>query len=223
MMEKAVFSDSVASIPLHTIFCIGRNYAEHARELNNPVPEAPIVFLKPLSALVSDGGSIVLPKQSEQVHHEVEIVVLIGKSGKNISEAEAHTFISGYAVGIDVTARDIQSKAKAKGHPWSVAKGFDTFAPISNFVSADKIADPSNIDVSLTVNGEIRQKGNSKDMLFPIPRLISYLSTIFTLHPGDLIFTGTPEGVNLLNEGDRLLAQLNNGLVNLTVKVKKEV
>ena len=222
-MEKAVFSDSVASIPLHTIFCIGRNYAEHARELNNPVPEAPIVFLKPLSALVSDGGSIVLPKQSEQVHHEVEIVVLIGKSGKNISEAEAHTFISGYAVGIDVTARDIQSKAKAKGHPWSVAKGFDTFAPISNFVSADKIADPSNIDVSLTVNGEIRQKGNSKDMLFPIPRLISYLSTIFTLHPGDLIFTGTPEGVNLLNEGDRLLAQLNNGLVNLTVKVKKEV
>ena len=222
-MEKAVFSDRVASIPLHTIFCIGRNYAEHARELNNPVPEAPIVFLKPLSALVSDGGSIVLPKQSEQVHHEVEIVVLIGKSGKNISEAEAHTFISGYAVGIDVTARDIQSKAKAKGHPWSVAKGFDTFAPISNFVSADKIADPSNIDVSLTVNGEIRQKGNSKDMLFPIPRLISYLSTIFTLHPGDLIFTGTPEGVNLLNEGDRLLAQLNNGLVNLTVKVKKEV
>ena len=222
-MEKAFFADSTTSMPLHTIFCIGRNYAEHARELKNPVPEAPIVFLKPLSAIVSDYGRIVLPKQSQQVHHEVEIVVLIGKSGKNIPEADAHQFISGYAVGIDVTARDIQSKAKAKGHPWSVAKGFDTFAPISNFVSVDKIADLSNIEVSLSVNGEIRQKGNSKDMLFPIPRLISYLSTIFTLQPGDLIFTGTPEGVNLLNDGDRLFAQLNNGLTTLTITVEKEV
>lgn len=220
-MVEAVFIDRSVSIPLHTIFCIGRNYAEHAKELNNSIPETPIVFLKPLSALVGDGGNIILPPQSKQVHHEVEIVVLIGQTGKNIPESEAHEFIKGYAVGIDVTARDIQSIAKTKGHPWSVAKGFDTFAPISKFVSADKIIDSANIDVSLTVNNTIRQKGNSKNMLFPIPRLISYLSTIFTLHPGDIIFTGTPEGVNLLNEGDRLTAELNNGLVTLSINVIK--
>ncbi len=207
------------TIAVHSIFCIGRNYAEHAKELNNPVPTEPIIFTKPPSSVIHNGEKIVLPPQSQAVHHEVETVVLIGKSGKNIPEPDAMNYIKAYGIGIDVTARDVQSRAKEKGHPWAVAKGFDTFAPLSDFVPASNIADAADISLHLTVNGERRQTGNSKDMLFPIPRLIAYLSNIFTLNPGDLIFTGTPEGVGLLSDGDKLVAVLGENLATLAVSV----
>ncbi|HQV31993.1 MAG TPA: fumarylacetoacetate hydrolase family protein, partial [Calditrichia bacterium] len=202
--------------------CIGRNYAAHARELNNPVPGEPVVFTKPLTTIVHNGGKIILPPQSRDVHYETEIVVLIGKSGKNIAREEAPAYIAGYGIGLDITARDIQSRAKEKAHPWAVAKGFDTFAPISDFVPAH-IFDPGKpMRFSMSLNGERRQEGDSSDMLFPIPDLIAYLSSIFTLHPGDVIFTGTPEGVGAVSEGDVLRAVLGEDLAVLEVGAQRE-
>lgn len=208
-------------LQVNSIFCIGRNYAEHARELKNVVPEQPMVFLKPVSAIIFDGGSIVIPKQSKEVHHEVELVVAIGKTGKQIPESQALGYIEGYGIGIDVTARDIQQVAKEKSHPWSVAKGFDTFAPLSRFVERSAIDDPQQLDLQIVVNGEIRQHGNTRDMIFPVKTLISYLSTIFTLNPGDLIFTGTPEGVSPITSGDRIKATLGDHLAELNVSVSE--
>lgn len=206
-------------LKIGTIFCIGRNYAAHARELQNEIPDEPVVFLKPWSSIIFDGDKIILPHQSQNVHHEVELVAAIGKSGKNIPEELALSHVAGYAVGIDVTARDIQQKAKGKAHPWSVAKGFDTFAPVSSFIAADKIENPQNINLQLSVNGENRQCGNTQLMIFPIAKLISYLSTIFTLHTGDLIFTGTPKGVSPIKSGDKIKASLDN-LVTLRTTVE---
>ncbi|MGH1363931.1 MAG: fumarylacetoacetate hydrolase family protein [Calditrichia bacterium] len=204
-----------------TVYCIGRNYAAHAKELNNPLPSEPMVFLKPASSLVEEGAELELPPQSNDVHHEVEIVVVLNKGGRNLSLAEAKNTISGYAVGIDVTARDLQQKAKAKGHPWSVAKGFATFGPLSRFVEVAEIEDRDAIDVELKINDEIRQKGNSRDMVFTIPALIKHLSSIFDLQPGDLVFTGTPEGVGPILNGDVLSASLGNNLVELKISAKK--
>ena len=203
-----------------SIYCIGRNYIKHAKELNNPVPSSPLVFLKPQSALCFDGDEIIIPEQSSDVHHEVEIVVAISKSGKNISEEAAQEYIAGIGIGIDFTARDIQQRAKESGHPWSVAKGFDTFAPISRFIHATEFKDLGNINVDLSVNGVNRQSGNSSQMIFSIPFLISYLSGIFTLHPGDLIFTGTPSGVSQVKAGDKIEATLGNKFTTLSVSVK---
>lgn len=219
-MADVKFVNQTERIPVKTLYCIGRNYAAHASELNNPIPSAPIVFIKPATTIISDGGDVVIPAASNDVHHEVEIVVLIGKAGKNIAVETAREYIAGYAVGIDVTARDIQSRAKEKSHPWAVAKGYDTFAPLSEFVAPDAIGNPDGIQLSLNVNGETRQDGNSTNMLFPIPQLIAYLSGIFTLQPGDLIFTGTPEGVAKMSAGDEVTASLENGLTTLTVGVK---
>lgn len=202
------------------IFCIGRNYVEHAHELQNEVPDEPMVFLKPTSSVIYDGDAIELPPQSNDVHHEVELVAAIGKKGKNISADQALDYVAGYAVGIDVTARDIQQKAKENAHPWSVAKGFDTFAPLSSFVTADKVNNPQNLDLSLKVNGHIRQSDNTRLMIFPVAELVSYLSTIFTLHPGDLIFTGTPKGVSPLQKGDHIMASLEGDMITLNISVK---
>ncbi len=205
---------------INNIFCIGRNYVEHARELQNDVPDQPLVFLKPSSSIIYDGDTIQLPSQSQKIHHEVELVTAIGKGGKNIPKNKALKHAAGYAVGIDVTARDVQQKAKDNGHPWSVAKGFDTFAPLGKFVTADHIADPQNIDLQISVNGETRQSDNTKLMIFPIAELISYLSTIFSLQAGDLIFTGTPKGVSPIEHGDHIEATMNNGQSSLTVTVE---
>lgn len=201
-----------------TVYCIGRNYVAHARELDNEVPDKPLIFLKPVSSITFD-GPILLPHQSKDVHHEVELVVAIGKGGKNIPLDQATDHIAGYAVGIDITARDIQSQAKAKGHPWSVAKGFDTFAPLSSFIPSDEIADPQDIDLSLAVNGEVRQASNTSLMIFSVAELIHYLSGIFSLQPGDLIFTGTPEGVSPLQSGDNVQANLGFLNAHLTINV----
>ncbi|MCW9705885.1 fumarylacetoacetate hydrolase family protein [Fodinibius salsisoli] len=201
-----------------SVFCIGRNYVAHARELNNDVPDEPLIFLKPLGSLTFD-GPIQLPSQSNNVHHEVELVAAIGKGGKNISRKKALDHVAGYAVGIDITARDIQSRAKEKGRPWSVAKGFDTFAPLSSFIPADEIADPQDIDLSLTVNGSVRQASNTSLMIFSVAELIHYLSGIVTLQPGDLIFTGTPEGVSPLQSGDNIQANLGFLNAHLSINV----
>ncbi len=192
------------------IFCIGRNYARHAAEMNSPVPEEPMVFLKPSTALVRDQGSVILPAQSNDVHHEVELVAVIGKQGRHIAEQEALSYICGYGVGLDMTARDIQARAKKKGHPWSVAKGFDTFAPLGDLVPASHVADPQILEIKLSVNGTIRQSGSTADMIFSVARLVSHCSSIFTLLPGDLIYTGTPEGVGPIQAGDFLEASIDN-------------
>ncbi len=206
-------------LTINTIFCIGRNYSEHAKELKNEVPDRPMVFLKPVSSIIFDGGSIILPPQSREVHHEVELVAAIAKGGKNIPEENALQHIAGYGIGIDVTARDLQQEAKKRSHPWTVAKGFDTFAPISSFIPADSIDDPQNIDLKLQVNGEVRQNGNTRDMIFPVAELVAYLSTIFTLTPGDLIFTGTPSGVSPVKKGDQIKATLQDNLATLNIRV----
>lgn len=202
------------------ILCIGRNYAAHARELGNEVPEEPVVFLKPLTSLVGNGGKVLLPSRTQDVHHEVELVLVIGKGGKDIPVSEALNHIDGYAVGLDMTARDVQNAAKKKGLPWTVAKGFDTFAPVGDFVAASRIPHPEKLQIKLTVNGEIRQDGTTADMIHSVAELVSYCSSLFTLMPGDLIYTGTPEGVGPVQDGDVLEAEIT-GLPKLSVRVRR--
>lgn len=207
---------------INSVFCIGRNYADHAKELNNPLPALPVVFTKPVNTITFDGGEIIIPTNlTQSVHYEAEMVISIGKFGRYISEDEAMEFVSGYGIGIDVTARDLQSALKEKSHPWTLAKGMDTFAPIGNFVPAEAVPNPHNLSVKLSVNGEIKQDGNTADMIFTIPALISYISQFVTLHEGDLIFTGTPAGVGQLNDGDEVVATLGNNLSRLSVSVKE--
>ncbi len=201
------------------ILCIGRNYARHAAEMHDSVPKRPVIFLKPTTSLIRSGGSIVLPPMSSDVHHEVELVVMIGRTGRSIPEDNSLTYVAGYALGLDMTARDLQSEAKARGNPWSVAKGFDTFAPLGDFVPANEIADPQDIKLSLQVNGEIRQDGHTRDMIFTVSYLIAYCSRIFTLERGDLLYTGTPEGVGPVFQGDRLEAT-SHQLPTLEVTVR---
>lgn len=202
------------------LVCIGRNYAAHARELNNEIPKSPVVFLKPPSSLVDTGKSVVIPRQSNDVHHEVELVAEIGRRCKHVSEDDALDYVRSYAVGLDMTARDIQSLAKAKGLPWSVAKGFDTFAPLGPLFPARSI-DPADLEIRLDVNGETRQLGSTSLMLFSLPRLIAFCSSVFTLEEGDLLYTGTPKGVARVKAGDRLVASIT-GLPQLEVDVVDE-
>ncbi len=206
----------------HTVFCIGRNYAEHAKELNNPIPDRPVVFTKPLTTLISDGETVVIPSVTNDVHHEVELVVAIGTGGKNIPIQNALRHVAGYAIGLDMTARDIQTSLKAKSHPWELAKGLDTFGPVGNFVAAERLSDPTSLHLELKVNGEVRQSGTTADMLNPVAYLIHFLSTYFTLMPGDLIFTGTPAGVSAVKDGDVMQATLEHGLSTLKVGVRQE-
>lgn len=208
--------------PIGSVYCIGRNYQKHARELGNAISDHPLVFLKPASSIIYDGQSIILPTQSLEVHHEVELVIAIGREGQNISREEALSHILGIGIGVDVTARDIQQQAKDDGHPWSVAKGFDTFAPVSSFLSFDSNIDLDSLQLVLRVNEELRQDGNTKNMIFRVEKLIAYLSKIFTLYPGDLIFTGTPEGVSEIHEGDAVQAELSGSGIQLALSVSVE-
>jgi 2-keto-4-pentenoate hydratase/2-oxohepta-3-ene-1,7-dioic acid hydratase in catechol pathway len=180
------------------IVCVGRNYAAHARELGNPMPERPLLFLKPPSAVIADGEAIVLPAASQQVEHEGEVGVVVGTRLRQADERAARAAIAGIACVNDVTARDLQ---KADGH-WTRAKGFDTFCPVGPVVPIGPDLDLRALDVVCRVNGELRQHGHVSDMAFPIPFLLSYISAIMTLEPGDLVATGTPEGVGPLRAGD---------------------
>ena len=207
-------------ISIGKLICLARTYVKHAQEMNTTPPLEPVLFLKPESAVIFSGDSILLPKQSQNVHHEVELGVIIGKQGKNVSTEEAMDYVFGYCIALDITARDIQSQAKEKGWPWSIAKGFDTFAPISKVIPKQFIKDPHNLIFSLMINGEQRQQATTKDLLFSIPEIIAYISSIMTLKQGDLIMTGTPEGVGELHEGDTIEAHLED-YVTLKVEVKK--
>jgi 2-keto-4-pentenoate hydratase/2-oxohepta-3-ene-1,7-dioic acid hydratase in catechol pathway len=191
------------------ILCIGRNYAEHAREQEAEVPRVPLLFLKPPSAILNPGEPIVLPRQSQQVEHEAELVVVVGKRGRNITTDESHDFIFGYTVGNDVTARDLQ---KTDGQ-WSRAKGFDTFCPFGPWIDTE--FDPSDAIITCKVSGQPRQMASSRDMIFNVNELIAYLSSIMTLEPGDIIFSGTPAGIGVLLPGDTVEVEIE-GLGKLT-------
>jgi acylpyruvate hydrolase len=218
-MPNIEFVDDGRKQAVGNIFCLGRNYAAHAKEMNAETPEFPIIFLKPSSAILNDGERIVIPSISKELHHEVEMVVAIGVKGKNISRHEAMNHVQGYAVGLDMTLRDVQAEAKKKGLPWSVAKGFDTSAPLSRFVDRRRVINPHALDISLKVNGEKRQYSNTGNMIFSIEDMIAYISSIFTLEVGDLIFTGTPEGIGQVVSGDRLEAALESvGTLQVSVQ-----
>ncbi len=212
------FIDSQKTLALGKIVCLGRNYAEHAKEMHTEVPSFPVIFLKPPSAVISDGMTIVRPSISREMHHEVELVVAIGKRGKNIPASAALSHVCGYAVGLDMTLRDVQSEAKKKGLPWSVAKGFDTSAPVSAIVPSSRIPDPQALTISCKVNGAVRQRTSTGKMIFSVPAMIEYVSSIFTLEEGDLLFTGTPEGVGPVNAGDVISADLE-GFTSITLHV----
>jgi len=188
------------------IICIGRNYVAHAKELNNPLPSAPVFFMKPDTALIIRNRPFFYPEFSSDIHYEVELVFKINKNGRHIEEKFAHTYYNEVGIGIDFTARDIQSKCKEKGLPWEQAKAFDGSAPCSKFLHLEKYPDPSNIQFHLLKNGEKVQNGNSSLMIFSIDKIISYVSKFITLKMGDLIFTGTPAGVAPVIIGDKLEA-----------------
>ena len=218
-MALVDFREYTNTISVGKILCMGRNYAAHAKEMKAESPETPVIFLKPSSAIIHNGGTVVVPSISQEVHHEVEMVVLIGSDGTNIPRDRAMEHVGGYAVGLDMTLRDVQAEAKKKGLPWSVAKGFDTSAPISKFVSKERVVNPQNLNISLKVNGLIRQQSNTRNMIFSIEDMIAYISSIFTLEAGDLIFTGTPEGVGEVVSGDQLEAELESvGTLQVSVK-----
>ncbi len=202
------------------IICVGRNYIDHAKELNNSVPKSPLLFLKPQTAIPLKGQPFFIPEFSQDVHYELELVVKINRIGKHIDEKFAHKYYQEIGLGIDFTARDLQSKLKEKGHPWERAKAFDGSAPISEqFISIDKFETIDNLNFHLLKNGEQVQIGNTKDMIFSVHRLISEISKYFTLKIGDLIFTGTPAGVGKVEINDRLEGFLEGEKI-LEVKVK---
>jgi 2-keto-4-pentenoate hydratase/2-oxohepta-3-ene-1,7-dioic acid hydratase in catechol pathway len=186
------------------IFCIGRNYFEHAAELANPLPAAPVIFMKPPSSLVRAGEPIHFPRHAHELHHEVELVVKIGRAGRVGEADQAPSYVAGLSLGLDLTLRDLQRQLKQKGLPWEAAKAFDQSAPIGDFVAYDASMDLDNIAFRCSVNGVQRQAGNSRDMIFPVGRLLVELSRIWVLQPGDLLFTGTPAGVAPLRIGDRV-------------------
>jgi acylpyruvate hydrolase len=218
-MKYARIAGTDRNYPIGKILCIGRNYAEHIRELGNETPEAPVIFMKPASSVINDGDEIVIPPYSRDCHHEAELALLIGREGKTIPAERALEHIAGYGIAIDLTLRDVQAELKSKGLPWEIAKGFDTACPLSEFIPADRIADPQNLLIRLTVNGTVRQYGSTSLMIHPIPAIISYMSGIFTLEPGDVILTGTPAGVGALDSGDSVVAEIAGvGSVRVTVR-----
>jgi 2-keto-4-pentenoate hydratase/2-oxohepta-3-ene-1,7-dioic acid hydratase in catechol pathway len=193
------------------IFAIGRNYAEHIKELNNERPDEPVIFTKPDTALLKNNAPFYYPDFSKDIHYEVELVLKISKEGKNIDEQFAPKYFDSIGIGIDFTARDLQTKAKEKGLPWDIAKGFNGSAPISDtFIPVSKFADLANINFKLELDGQVKQQGNTSLMLFSFGYIVSYLSKFFTLKTGDLIFTGTPKGVGPIAIGNKLVAFIEN-------------
>jgi len=207
------------NLTIGKLVCLARTYRKHAEEMSSNVPKEPLLFLKPASAVIFDGDSIIIPKISNCLHHEVELGVVIGKKCKNISLDEALDYVLGYCIALDITARDIQSEAKKKGWPWDIAKGFDTFAPISEVVLKNEVSDPNDLDLELKVNGVIRQRSNTRNMVFSVEEILEFISNIMTLEPGDLIMTGTPEGVGEIIKNDIIEAELGN-ICYLRVDVK---
>ena len=201
------------------IICIGRNYIDHIKELSNQKPLNPVVFLKPDSSVIAKNQNFIIPSFSNEIHHEVELVIKINKVGKHIDKSFSHKYYDEIGLGIDFTARDIQSNLKEKGHPWEKSKAFDNSCMVGNFLKKEKLEDISKIQFSLKKNNEIVQSGCSNDMLWKIDELISYVSQYFTLKIGDLIFTGTPSGVSKVESGDILEGYISS-IKMFTLKVK---
>ena len=211
-MTEILFTRDAPTLPIagggrfavRRIYCVGRNYAEHAAEMGHDTREPPFFFSKPADALVADGEATPYPPQTADLHHEIELVVAIGKDGTDIAAADALGHVFGYAVGLDMTRRDLQAQAKKAGRPWDMAKGFDHSAPIGTIVPTSIIGHPASGAITLAVNGAERQRGDLADQIWPVPDIIATLSTLVALKAGDLIMTGTPAGVGAVTRGDRL-------------------
>jgi fumarylpyruvate hydrolase len=198
-----------ARFPVNRIFCVGRNYSEHAREMgHNPDREPPFFFMKPASAIVADGGEFVYPTLSNDVHHEIELVVALKTGGTNVDAFSALDLVYGYAVGLDMTRRDLQGEAKKMGRPWDTGKAFDASGPCGPLVPVNKIGHPAKGAITLKVNGKVTQSGDLSELIWNVPETIAYLSTLFELQPGDLIFSGTPAGVGPVQKGDVMLGEI---------------
>jgi fumarylpyruvate hydrolase len=210
--------------PVHRIYCVGRNYEEHAKEMGFTGREPPFFFLKPTDSLVvveeGQTGQMPYPSLTQNFHHEIELVVAIGKGGRNIKAADAAQHIYGYAVGLDMTRRDLQNEMKKQGRPWCIGKAFDHSAPIGPITPIDQAGDVNNAEISLQVNGADRQRSSVAKLIWNVAETIEHLSAGWELQPGDLIYTGTPEGVAAVVSGDRLLGQID-GLTPLTVDVQR--
>ena len=217
-----ILGDAAALFPVHRIYCVGRNYVDHAIEMGHSGREAPFFFMKPADAVlpVAEGavGQMHYPTLSQSLHHELELVVAIGKGGRNIAAADALGHVWGYAVGLDMTRRDLQNDAKKLGRPWCVAKGFDESAPIGPLRRAAECNLSAASNITLDVNGTVRQTSTLGKLIWSVPEIIEHLSQAWTLAPGDLIFTGTPEGVAAVSVGDRLRAHVD-GLASLDIEI----
>jgi len=217
MKYQHCFQDgTLADLPLGKVVCVGRNYADHAAELNNPIPTEPMLFIKPATSVVPMTPNFTIPQGLGSVHFEVEMAILIGAQLWQSSEREVEAAIVGVGLALDLTLRDLQSQLKAKGHPWEKAKAFDGACPLSVFVQPEQLDDLQDVAIKLVVNGETRQQGNSSHMLNKILPLISYMSQFFTLKPGDVVLTGTPAGVGAVAAGDQLQVHLADVLIITT-------
>lgn len=210
--------EEARQLPLGKIVCVGRNYAEHAAELNNPVPEQPLLFIKPATSAVTMQQPLQLPKGVGDVHYETEIALLIGQPLSKASVTEALASVVGVGLALDLTLRDLQAELKKLGHPWERAKAWDGACPLSNFIAAEQVKDWQALELSLSINGVEKQRGQASQMLMPIAELLSHISQTFTLLPGDVVITGTPAGVGKLAAGDRLQLELT-GLLKVATQV----
>ncbi len=212
-------TNSKENFPVHRIYCVGQNYAAHAREMgNDPEREAPVWFMKTSDSVVPDGSTVSYPPRTSNLHHEIELVVALHKGGRNITATQARELIFGYAVGIDLTRRDLQAALRKNGRPWDPAKSFEQAAPISAINPASAIGHPQAGRIWLNVNDELRQEGDLSDLIWSVPEALAELSTLFTLAPGDLLFTGTPSGVGAVVAGDRLTGGID-GVGEITIDI----
>ncbi|MGK9369156.1 fumarylacetoacetate hydrolase family protein [Melioribacter sp. Ez-97] len=217
-MKYLKIKNSNGEIPIGKIVCVGRNYAAHALELGNEVPEFPVIFLKTASNVIYSGDKVIHPDYSNNLHHEVELVLLIGNAVKNADDSSAEDAIAGYAVGLDMTLRDLQKEFMEKGDPWTLSKCFDTSAVLSEFVLKKDYKLKGDETIKLSVNGELRQNSSIKNMMFDPVKIVKYISSKMTLEKGDLIFTGTPEGVGRVVPGDKIHAELENiGIIDTEI------
>jgi len=222
-MKSLNTRNSDEKIPVGKIICLAQNYHKHAEEMRSTVPPLPYFFLKPATSLIPDGGTILLPPLSKCVHHEVELYFVIKEEGKSIPREKADEYILGYGLLFDITARDIQSEGKKSGRPFGISKSFDTFAPLSAMTPAEVVGgwrEAQDLEIRLETNGELRQHSSTKFMMFTIDRLVEFLSSVMTLERGDIIATGTPEGVSEIVDGDILYGEIQR-LGSLTAKVKR--
>lgn len=208
-------------IPVGKLVCVGRNYADHAKELGNEVPDKPVLFLKPNSSIIKSGGKVIHPSYSNNLHHEVELLLLIGKTIRNADDKQAEEVIAGYGVGLDMTLRDIQKEAMNTGNPWTISKGFDTSAVLSDFVLKDNFNLTLDETISLTVNGIVKQNEKLNKLLYGPAALVKFISSLITLEEGDIIFTGTPAGVSRVVAGDKLKGEIT-GLPPVEAEVISE-